>query len=125
MRWFLLLISLLWIALGSCYILYTDQTRRAINERLLRANNQKLLSIAAAVVGLLFILSASQVEAHRGFIVLLGILAIAKAVFIFLNPAGLWEKLTAWYTETISDQTYRLFGIITLILGTAIFSWVI
>ena len=55
----------------------------------------------------------------------LGILAMAKGVFIFLNPAGLWDQLTVWYTEKISDQTYRLFGIIALILGTAICSWVI
>lgn len=125
MKWFLLLISLLWIALGSCYILYTGQTRKVMNDLLIKANHQKLFSVIAALTGLLFIFSASQIEAHQGFIVILGILAIAKGVFIFLNPAGLWDQLAAWYTEKISDQTYRLLGIITLILGAAVCSWVI
>ena len=125
MKWFLLLISLLWIAMGSCYIMYTAQTRKVINNLLIKAEYQKLFSIIAALTGLLLIFSASHIEAHQVFVVVLGILAMAKGVFIFLNPAGLWDQLIAWYTEKISDQTYRLIGIVTLILGTAICSWVI
>jgi uncharacterized protein YjeT (DUF2065 family) len=41
-----------------------------------------------------------------------------------LNPRNSFEKIREWYLHTASDQTYRLFGIIMLIIGMAVFSWI-
>ena len=123
MKWFLFLFSVLWIAAGSWYILYTQQARQKAFD-LINAMNEKIMAGAALVCGLLFFLSASS-SSNSGFIIFLGIISVAKGVFIFLDPKDLWTQVKAWYTETASDQTYRLFGIIMLIVGTAVFSWIL
>ncbi len=122
MKWFLFLVGLLWIAVGSGYILYTRQFREVMGN-LIKGSNEKIIAGLAVVFGILFILGASQTR-HSGFVIFLGIIAIAKGVFIFLDPQGYWQKVKAWYLDQASDQTFRLFGIIALILGTALFSWI-
>jgi len=37
---------------------------------------------------------------------------------------NLYNKIIDWYLNKATDQTYRFFGIVILIIGTAIFSWV-
>jgi len=122
MKWFLFLVSLLWITVGSGYILYTRQFREVMGI-LIKGVNEKIIAGLAVVFGILFILAASQTR-HEWFIILLGIIAIVKGVFIFLDPKGYWQKVKTWYVDQASDQTFRLFGIIALILGTAVFSWI-
>ena len=122
MKWFLFLVSLLWIAVGSGYILYTRQFREVMGN-LIKGSNEKIIAGLAVGFGILFILGASQTR-HNGFVIFLGIIAIAKGVFIFLDPQGYWQKVKTWYLGQASDQTFRLFGIIALILGTALFSWI-
>jgi hypothetical protein len=39
----------------------------------------------------------------------------------FSNPSNMYNRLMDWYLDSISDQTHRLFGIIPIILGTAVF----
>ena len=121
MRWFLFLFSLLFIASGAGYILYTQQLREAMGN-LLKESNEKIIAVLAAVLGLVLILSAGAAR-QSWFIVLLGIIAIAKGLIIFLNPRDLYKQGKQWFLEEASDQTYRLFGIIALVLGTALFSW--
>jgi uncharacterized protein YjeT (DUF2065 family) len=69
-------------------------------------------------------LAASHAR-NAGFIRLLGLIGVAKAGFIFANPQGLYEQVNNWLLNSASDQTFRLFGIISLILGTAIMSWIL
>ena len=122
MKWFLLLVSLLWIAVGSGYILYTRQFRQVMGN-LINGANEKIIAGLAVVFGILFIFSASQTR-HSGFVIFLGVIAIAKGVFIFLEPQAYWQKVKVWYADEASDQIFRLFGFIALILGTALFSWI-
>ncbi|MGB5984678.1 MAG: hypothetical protein WBG37_05180 [Desulfobacterales bacterium] len=122
MKWFLLLFSLLMIAAGCGYILYTKMLREALSN-LFKASNEKIIAVLVAVLGLVLILSAGAAR-QSGFIVLLGITAMGKGLFIFLNPKGYYKQAKQWFLEQASDQTYRLFGIIALILGTAVFSWI-
>lgn len=122
MKWFLFLVSLLWIAAGSGYILYTRSFREVMG-KLVNGVNEKIIAGLAVVFGILFIFSASHTS-HSGFIIFLGIVALAKGVFIFLDPKGYWQTVKTWYIDQASDQTFRLFGIIALILGTALFSWI-
>ena len=122
MKWFLFFVSLLWIVAGCGYILYTRQFREVMGT-LIKGINEKIIAVLAVVFGILLILGASLTR-HEWFIMLLGIIAIIKGVFIFLDPKGYWQKVKAWYVDQASDQTFRLFGIIALILGTALFSWI-
>ena len=122
MKWFLFLFSLLMIAAGSGYILYTQKMRESLRN-LFKGSYEKIIAILVTILGLVLILSAGAAR-QSGFIVLLGVIAMGKGVFIFLNPRGYYQQTKQWILEHASDQTYRLLGIIALILGTAIFSWI-
>ncbi len=122
MAWFLYLFSFFLVAGGAILILYTKDSRRHIGG-LLEGGSQKLIAVAAALIGVLLIVSAFHSRMF-GFIVLLGIISLAKGALIWFNPKGLYEKLRDWFLNQASDQTFRFFGIIWLIIGTAMFSWV-
>ena len=54
----------------------------------------------------------------------IGLLAIAEAVVAFTNPGKIYSRMLDWYFGKASDQTQRLFGIIGIIFGTVILSWI-
>lgn len=122
MKWFLYLIGFAWIAVGAYVILYTVQARE-MYKKLLDGVSAMVLAMAAAAIGLLLILSASA-SRYTWVIAILGVIAIAKGIFIFINPKGYWTKLADEFVQGASDQTFRLYGILALVLGTAVASWV-
>ncbi len=123
MAWFLYIISIAWIALGSCFILYTQETRAAAKE-LVTKLPPKVLAIGTFVIGLLLIISASSSH-HPAIIRIFGGLSMIKGVFIYLNPEKFFTKTSQWYLESISDQAHRFGGIFIIILGTAVLSWIV
>ena len=123
MSWFLYLISIAWISIGSCAILYTGDSRNTL-KRSLSAMNRKVLSVLPLAFGVLMIVAASD-SLHPWLIRILGLLGLIKGVFIIANPMALYEKSVQWFLESVSDQAYRLTGILTIILGTAILSWIV
>ena len=122
MKWFLYLISFCCIAAGSCFILYTLQFRDLLKNALSK-RYEKIISVSAIIVGLLLIISAFQAQ---GFwlIVILGVIAIGKGLFVLFNPKNSFDNIRNWYLNTASDQTYRLFGIILIVIGTVIITWI-
>ncbi len=122
MEWVIWLISLIWIAWGSLAILYTAQTREAAGKLMAQVGRLPLGAVAA-VVGVLLIV-ASRSSQQTGFVFMLGLLALFKGVVFIWNPKRVYKRLVQWYLEETSDQTLRFFGIIALILGTALFSWI-
>jgi uncharacterized protein YjeT (DUF2065 family) len=52
-------------------------------------------------------------------------MSLIEGGLAFSNPRNMYNRLMDWYLDSISDQTHRLFGIITIILGTAVFSWIL
>jgi uncharacterized protein YjeT (DUF2065 family) len=93
-------------------------------KNLFKSFNLKILAVIPLVTGLLMVFSATASH-YPWFIRLVGLLAVVKGVFIILNPNGMVENINQWYINTASDQTYRLSGIIYIILGTAVFSWIL
>ncbi len=123
MKWFLYAFSLIWISFGAGLIIYTLESKRII-KRLVTDLDRRILSALPAVLGVFLIIAASE-SRHSWFIRLIGFLAVLKGGFIFWNPQNLYEKIVDWYLNALSDQTFRFFGIITLILGTVILSWIL
>lgn len=81
------------------------------------------MAVTAAVVGVLLLLSARGSQ-NSTVIIILGLLAIAKGALFFWNPNRIFESTRQWWLEKAADQTYRLAGMIVLVLGTALISWV-
>ena len=123
MRVFLYAISFLIIAIGCCTILYTSETRNFV-KRLFNEIDRKFLSIFEVIMGILLLVSATASH-HPWFIRLIGLMAILEGGVIFLIPKNLYDELINWYVNSLSDHTYRLFGILSLVLGTAMLSWVL
>lgn len=111
-----------YIAICSCLILYTRATVDTL-KGLARDYPIKYLSVFAAVVGLLFFLCAS-VTTYPWVLRLAGFVAFGEAVLAYTNPQELYTRMLDWYFEKISEQTHRLFGIIGIIFGTVILSWI-
>jgi len=123
MKWFLYAFCLIWISFGTGLILYTRESKSML-KNLVTNLDRRILSALPAFLGIILIISASE-SRHSWFIRLIGILAVLKGGFIFWNPQNLYDKTVNWYLNAVSDQTFRFFGIITLILGTAISSWIL
>ena len=123
MKWFLYAFSLIWISFGAGIIIYTRESKSMIKS-LVTDLDRRLLSVLPAIFGVFLIIAATE-SRHSWFIRLIGILAVLKGGFIFWNPQNLYNKIVDWYLNSLSDQTFRFFGIIILILGTVILSWIL
>lgn len=123
MKWFLYAIALIWIGSGAWMILYSHESRKVF-KKLVKNLDRRILCALPAIVGFLFLFSASW-SRQSWLIRLFGILAVLKGAFILWNPNNLYDKIADWYLTSVSDQTYRFFGIITLIFGTVILSWIL
>jgi uncharacterized protein YjeT (DUF2065 family) len=121
MKYIIYVLGFAWIAAGAFAILYSDMYRAYV-QRLMNQTNRTWLAMIPAVMGMLLLLSASSI-AHSGFIALIGGLAIVKGLLIYFNPAGLFQTTGDWL-KNLSDQGYRLIGIIALVLGTVVISWI-
>jgi hypothetical protein len=122
MEWFIVLISIVWIAAGGFLILYTERCRDLM-VKVFAQMGRVPMAVAAALVGILLLLSARS-SVNPGVVVFLGLIALAKGGVFFWNPNDLFDKTRQWWLESATDQTYRLTGTISLILGTALISWI-
>jgi uncharacterized protein YjeT (DUF2065 family) len=122
MQWFLYLTGFCYIVYGGCAILYSFEVRQGLK---LMADNadRRLLAALPALFGLLLAISAAWSE-HSWFVRLIGLLALLKGALIFWDPENLWDKMIGWYTDRIDDRAHRAVGIIFIVLGTAMISWV-
>jgi hypothetical protein len=122
MELILYVLGILWVILGALAILYTQQFR-AKSDMLLKQVDPRYFAVLSLLAGIL-LLAASPSSRHAWFVRLLGLMAMAKSGLLFINPAGLYEKMVSWLVDRMSDQAYRFWGIVMLIIGTAIVSWV-
>ncbi|UCD88946.1 MAG: DUF2065 family protein [Desulfobacterales bacterium] len=123
MKWFLYAFSMICIAVGCCIILYTSESRGVLRD-IINKVDRKILAVIEAIMGVLLLFSATASH-HSWFIRLLGFMAVLEGGIIFFLPTNLYDELTDWYLTSASDQTYRLFGIISIIFGTAVLSWIL
>ena len=122
MAWILYFISVAFVSIGACSILYTTETHKII-AALLAKINRKVICALPFGVGLLLLVSASS-SSFPWLIRLFGLIGLLKGAFAFFNPKGLYDRISQWYLESISEQGDRLFGILAVILGTALLSWI-
>ena len=115
------ILGLIYIATSTCFILYTQES-----VSFLKAQTDhipfKYLSIIPAIFGLLFLISASAIVYSWVFRII-GILSVAEAVIIFVDPNKIYTRFLDWYYGW-SDQVQRLWGIIGIVFGTVIMTWV-
>ena len=122
MIWVLYVLAFFWIAAGTSFILYTEESRRFLGN-FMGEMKPRLLALIPMVIGLLLIISAWASGAFW-FILILGLLAIGKGVYLLLGPSGQTGALFNWWFKSAQDRTYRLSGLVMVLLGMVILSWV-
>jgi hypothetical protein len=110
------------IAVCAYLILFTREAGNTL-KGWVRTYPLKYLSSIPFVYGLLFLVSASSTTYPWVFRIV-ALLAFCEAVVAFTDPQKIYSRLLEWYVEQVSDQTNRLFGIIGIIFGTAILTWI-
>lgn len=111
-----------YIAMSVCLILYTRPTVDAV-KALFQKFPLRLLSAIPAIFGIMFLIAAAATKYPWAFRVF-GLLAFIEALLAFIDPQKIYSRMLDWYFEKVSDQMQRLFGIIGVIFGTAILSWI-
>ena len=113
---YLLLMSLFYMITGIVLIL-TPKKVVKMTQGIFKMKDPRLVGLIPLSCGILFLLSASSTVVGW-LVVLMGLAGIAKAVYIFMTPVA---KIKSHWWFSLSDNGYRGFGIIVLILGVILF----
>lgn len=114
---YLLLVSLVLVVEGVALILMPKKCVKAAHGVLSKAKEPKLLGIVPLLAGVFLLLSISS--SVLGWLVLiLGLAMIAKAVYVFRVPVA---KIRNSRWLGLSDNSYRILGILVLVLGIILF----
>jgi len=134
MKWVLYTISLLWIILGVIQVLYTEKSN-AVLKKLMAEQNPKILAVFPFLIGILLCTAALwhyEYTVDKGvaywrplwFVFALGLLACMKGVLFFVLPPEKTGKVLHWWFYDASDRFIRLWGLILVVLGIAILTWI-
>jgi uncharacterized protein YjeT (DUF2065 family) len=52
-------------------------------------------------------------------------MAVIEGMVFFFISKEMYDKFMDWYLISLSDQTYKLSGVLGIIFGTAILSWIL
>jgi len=110
------------IAVCTYLILYTSKSISSLKS-MFDTYQLKFLSAIPAMYGLLFLISASATS-HPWVFRIVGLLALAEAVVAFTNPRKIYSEMLDWYFGNVGEQGNRLFGMIGIVFGTVILTWI-
>ncbi len=117
-------ISVLWIVEATFLIIYTEGTRKLMEKAVLKMN-MKIMAILALIFGLIFMVAAFYLKEIFWLAFLLGMVAIIKGVYLFVAPPNQVKAIFEWWFHKASGETIRVMGLIAIILGTAILSYLV
>ncbi|MDO9528401.1 MAG: hypothetical protein Q7J27_04485 [Syntrophales bacterium] len=117
-------IAVLWIVEATFLIIYTEGTRKFLKKVVLKMN-MKIMAVLALIFGLIFIVGAFYFKEMFWLVFILGMIAIIKGVYLFVAPPNQVKALLEWWFHKASGETIRAMGLIAIILGTAILSYLV
>jgi hypothetical protein len=121
MVWFLYIAAILFIAKGSFLVLHTEKALE-LSERILEKGSHRIWGIAGATFGILLSV-ASFWSGVVWFLFLLGLLLGGLGIFVFLGEDEKVQPLLRTWSS-MSSTGLRLWGLILVVTGTAILSWI-
>ena len=122
MVWFLYGASVFFVVLGALVVLYTDWARVWL-KRVLGHKHAHLFGLIPLTFGVLLAISAAWSEIFW-FVLILGLIALAKGLYLLFARRSRIRVLAAWLADRPSDQVVRLGGLIMVVLGTTLLSWI-
>lgn len=124
MTFVLLIVSILWIVVGTFLVIYTNGTREFYKKLFLR-DKVRWMGVIPFVFGVILVVGAFYSEKAFWLALILGILALAKGVYVFFAPSSQIKGLLDWSFNRAGNGTLRLFGLILFVLGSALLSYLI
>jgi len=110
------------IVLCTYLILYTRETVDWF-KGIYNTYKLKYMAAIPAVYGLLFLIPASFTT-HPWVFRVIALLSFCEAIVAFMNPKNFYRRCLDWYFDRASNQTQRMFGIIGIVFGTVILTWI-
>ena len=121
MVWFLYLVAILFIAKGSFLVLYTEKALD-LSEIILEKGTYRIWGGTGAAFGILLSI-ASFWSGVVWFLFLLGLMFAGIGTFVFLGEEEKVQPLLRTWSS-LSGNGLRLWGLILVVTGTAILSWI-
>jgi hypothetical protein len=121
MVWYLYIVAILFIAKGSFLVLHTERALE-LSEMVLEKGSHRIWGIAGATFGILLSV-ASFWSGVTWFLFLLGLMLAGIGLFVFLGTEEKVQPLLRTWSS-MSGTGLRLWGLILVVTGTAILSWI-
>ncbi len=121
MVWFLYVVAILFIAKGSFLVLHTERAVE-IAGVILDKGHHRLWGFVAAAFGILLSVSSFW-SGVVWFLFLLGLMFAGLGMFVFLGEEQKVQPLLRTWSS-MSSGGLRLWGLILVVTGTAILSWI-
>lgn len=118
----LYIISILWIASGAFLVLYTESAKEFLKRLLLR-DHLRWLAVLPAIFGIILVVGAFSHKEMFWLALVLGVLGLIKGVYWAIGPSAQIKRLLEWWFYKAGDRTIRLHGLIAVVLGSAILSY--
>ncbi len=118
LRLFMRLLAILWVAIGTLMIFAPEVLRKKLFAKIKELPLKKM-GIASIVIGVLLLLAALY-NRYRLFIVLLGLLSVAKGIYCIVATEKM-AKMQDWWLGA-KKKVYRILGIVVIVLGFIILS---
>ena len=118
----LYILAILWIVMGTFLVLYTEATQEVL-KKLFFTDHFRWVAALPLIFGIILVVGAFFHKEMFWLIFVLGVLGILKGLFLIIGPSGQIKELIDWWFHKASDRTIRLSGLISVILGTAILSY--
>lgn len=118
LRLFMRLLAILWVAMGTLMIFAPEILRKKLFAKIKELPLKKV-GIVPIVIGVLLLLAALY-NTYRLFIVVLGLLSIAKGIYCIVATEKM-AKMQDWWLGA-KKKVYRIYGIVVIILGFIILS---
>lgn len=122
MTWFLFAVGISWVIFGTLMVFATQLIRQKFYHKL-KTQDPRRWSPLAIAVGVLLLLSASS-SSQVTFIVILGLISLAKGILFLFAPRQKIRKMTDWWFET-TDKTHKVWGVATIVLGAAVLATIV
>ena len=115
-------VSILLIVLGTWANLYPVRASKRLRS-LVEGIAPRWSAVAALATGIMLLIAAPASSQGAGFVRLLGILGMVKGLVLFVMSKERYQRLLDWWLDPAKEQSWRVWGLLMLVLGVVILSW--
>lgn len=117
-------LAIMWITAGASLVIYTNQTREFLRQ-FSHPEHYALWSVIGIVLGILLIVGSFFSDRLVWLALILGIIALAKGVYLLKGSPDQIQRLIGWWYERASDEAARMGGLVVLLMGIFLLAYLL